>query len=101
MMASQVEQLRMDLSDLNPPEATQTAEKKGDHVITKGATLYLNIRRQICWIASGTAYCDRLDENRESAVVLKESLGIYRDGRYKTIPTGQRIWVARRGLVRS
>ena len=101
MMANQVEQLGIDFSNFNHPEAIQTVEKKGDYVITKGATLYLDKGRQICWIASGTAYCDRLDKNRESAVVLKESLKIYRDSRYKTIPTGQRIWIARRGLVRS
>jgi len=100
-MANQVEQLGIDFSNFNHPEAIQTVEKKGDHVITKGATLYLDEGSQICWIASGTAYCKRLDKNKESAVVLNESLRIYRDGQRKIIPTGQRIWVARLGLVRS
>jgi hypothetical protein len=98
MMASRAEQLRMNLSDT---ELTQTVEKKGDYVITRGATIYLDRRKQICWIASGTAYCERLNKNRESAVVLKESLRVYRDSQYKIIPTDQRIWVACQGLVKS
>ncbi len=98
MMAKGAEQLRMNLFERR---AVRAVERKGSHVITKGSTVYLSSKTRICWIASGTAYCDRLNKKRESAVRLKEPLRVYRDGKYQTIRIGRTIYVARQGLVKS